>query len=131
MPEQETAAVARLAELKCNTCGGHCDNYNQCFECDHTGRRLPGLVKECPAEFHNRHFTGGIQCCSQYRCDGSRLLPVYPAEALHWLMGQESFIKLRRTKSSFYLADWFGNIGSSGPTPLLALAAAIEASEGA
>ena len=149
---QEIAAVARLAALECRRCYARSarnkgviamvegtitlvpvpsspSRYRNilvapsCPDCQGTGRRLSGLVKKCRARQHQQ--LNGIIPCSRGYCDGTGWIPVSPAEALHWLMG--------RPELMYVALHWDGLYGcwkvhmAKGPTPLLALAAAIEA----
>jgi len=119
---QEIEAVARLAALVCAGCSGSGDPfvYQQeegdicCPDCLGTGLLLPGLMRNT-----NRIVTA--------------------AEALHWLMGQDDYWSVLNSHSLTvkrqtpapeavrYRACW-RDCPNFGPTPLLALAAAIEAS---
>ena len=76
--------------------------------------RFPELRRGCT----------GSNCCS---CGPDDWEPIPAAEALYWLMGQRGFRAVYVCPDGF-LASWegFPDYGE-GPTPLLALAAAVEA----
>jgi len=127
MNDQETAAVARLAAMECGECdddGMRCPLYPGeegpviCTGCCGTGRRFPGLVQCYVTEISNDPTYTKVA------------VPVSPAEALHWLTKQENYDLLENNGSIYLVGWWHGGLChmGEGPSPLLAMAAAIEAS---
>lgn len=136
----EVAAVARLAALKCPELlrveqEGLCPECHQielCSVCSGTRRRFPGLVEKClgnsnvPGE-HCQYPDGSWRPC--VICNLTGYYPVSPADALYWLMGQDEAWIGGPTLSGKWRAKWDTGPTIPGPTPLLALARAIDAME--
>jgi len=130
---QEQEAVARLSAMECPFCAGRQEvrlirptdeGPVACPDCDGTGRNFPGLVRPCGCQ----QWAPGVGKCEY--CHRTGLVPVSPASALHWLMGRREFRLVEEVMIGLrYLATWGEEAQAGrGPTPLLALAAAIEAS---
>lgn len=145
--DDEVAAVTRMAALKCRNCYGdellmrNGEGDSPCPDCrdaqgQPTGRRFPGLVKPCPKVFAlpKHQNWRGVKC---WQCDGSMWMSVAPAEAMYWLMRQEPFHSLVQHPSGDYSVGWCAPVGGRfsvigvGSTPLLAVAAAIDAADAA